>query len=836
MNKITKNIAALIAFGSTTIGFAQVTQQKIGINPTLINSNAALEIESTAKGLLMPRIALAATDSFAPLTAHVAGMTVYNTGTSAASVPDGNKVTPGYYYNDGTQWVRVATGADAKTEPWRQQATTNEATANGQNIYQTGSVAVGDFSTAASTKKMEVKGNFKAEVSTGGNAYGMEIDHPLIPGVQTSANYWLGSAGNYRVNLVHSAAGVLSAGLIGAGGHESIISVDDNRVTLGSRLNSLISKSEMRTEKTGNFFLEAYNNNNALDYAATVSLQDDGLRMVHSTTDGDGLNWLAQSNRSEIMVQKANGVRFNFRNGSGTQTGEYWFPLTTGNAGQVMTQTSTGKMTWSTPAVEPWNVMGSPAGTQATSNTQNIFQTGNVSIGGSNNTGKLNVINTAGTANSLDFTMVANRAAGVTTNPATLNFYSNLGTGSFSTLSVAGDKALIFSADGDASVDSTNGFLIAPHVNGGKPYGFKITEQGKATINAATPTETFDINGTTRVRDLPTSGAANAIYNGTETKATTFTGTRTVVADANGVLGTVVGLPVASVLANNGLTKNVTTNEIELGGSLNRATDITLNTRQLSIIGSTQRTNYSPNGILVQEGITSHGSMIVRSADVNSNSRQTNLYLQAFDGSSTQILAGEDATSLTIGTTNTAVLAPIIFSTNHAVSTLHSEKMRLTPSGQLAIGVNTVPTITAGSETINPKLHVAGDISTTGKVWTTNSVYADYVFEKYFKGSSDINPNYEFKSLNYVKDFIKANHHLPGVESIADLAKADNGYTFDITKLTVQSLEKIEELYLHTIEQQGKIDAQQAEIDQLKKEAENTQLRLEKLEKLLLKD
>ena len=154
--------------------------------------------------------------------------------------------------------------------------------------------------------------------------------------------------------------------------------------------------------------------------------------------------------------------------------------------------------------------------------------------------------------------------------------------------------------------------------------------------------------------------------------------------------------------------------------------------------------------------------------------------------------------------------------------------------GNVAIGATTAPSFPVGATTVQPKLHIAGDVSTTGKYYTTNSVYADYVFEKYFNGSSNINPNYEFKSLNYVKEFIKANNHLPGVESINDLNKAENGYTFDMTKLTIQSLEKIEELYLHTIEQQDKIDTQQEEIQLLKKQVKETEERLQRLEDILV--
>lgn len=68
------------------------------------NMNAILDLKETAggsstKGLLLPRVTLSSTTLFSPLSAHVAGMTVYNTATTG-------DVTPGYYINDGTRWVR----------------------------------------------------------------------------------------------------------------------------------------------------------------------------------------------------------------------------------------------------------------------------------------------------------------------------------------------------------------------------------------------------------------------------------------------------------------------------------------------------------------------------------------------------------------------------------------------------------------------------------------------------------------------------------------------------------------------------------------------------------
>ncbi|GAA4160340.1 hypothetical protein GCM10022217_24210 [Chryseobacterium ginsenosidimutans] len=78
-----------------------------------------------------------------------------------------------------------------------------------------------------------------------------------------------------------------------------------------------------------------------------------------------------------------------------------------------------------------------------------------------------------------------------------------------------------------------------------------ITGTGNIGINTATPTEKLDNGGITRLRTLPLNGAANAINtnssgNASASQDQTFTATRTVVADANGVLGYVTGLPSTS--------------------------------------------------------------------------------------------------------------------------------------------------------------------------------------------------------------------------------------------------------------------------------------------------
>lgn len=81
-------------------------QVKIGDNPNTINPNSLLELESTNKGLLSPRVTLTSLASAAPLTAPVpAGMLVYNTGGSLAN---------GFYYWNGSAWVQVNSSQNSR--------------------------------------------------------------------------------------------------------------------------------------------------------------------------------------------------------------------------------------------------------------------------------------------------------------------------------------------------------------------------------------------------------------------------------------------------------------------------------------------------------------------------------------------------------------------------------------------------------------------------------------------------------------------------------------------------------------------------------------------------
>jgi hypothetical protein len=93
-------LSFIIAFSS-----AFIYAQNVGINATgaAPNSSAMLDVSSTNKGLLIPRVALTAANSNAPIGATITtSLLVYNTATAGTGA---NAVSPGYYYWDGAKWV-----------------------------------------------------------------------------------------------------------------------------------------------------------------------------------------------------------------------------------------------------------------------------------------------------------------------------------------------------------------------------------------------------------------------------------------------------------------------------------------------------------------------------------------------------------------------------------------------------------------------------------------------------------------------------------------------------------------------------------------------------------
>lgn len=131
--KLTNHKGTMIRIDSSKWGKSNsLTYNKnagtVGIGTgNVADTNAALEVRSANKGLLIPRLMLSSRTNTSPLAAHVAGMLVYNTAT-AGTAP--NNVFPGFYYNTGSIWMPVQGGtsnaADSTNDSWKNEAGNNQ--------------------------------------------------------------------------------------------------------------------------------------------------------------------------------------------------------------------------------------------------------------------------------------------------------------------------------------------------------------------------------------------------------------------------------------------------------------------------------------------------------------------------------------------------------------------------------------------------------------------------------------------------------------------------------------------------------------------------------------
>jgi len=89
------------------------------------------------------------------------------------------------------------------------------------------------------------------------------------------------------------------------------------------------------------------------------------------------------------------------------------------------------------------------------------------------------------------------------------------------------------------------------------------------------------------------------------------------------------------------------------------------------------------------------------------------------------------------------------------------------------------------------------------------SAWADYVFED----------GYDLKSLKEVDKFIQSEKHLPNMLSAAEIA-ADGG--FELKAMAIKQQEKIEELFLHLIEMDKRMQVLEEENNMLKQQIQKT--------------
>jgi hypothetical protein len=83
---------------------SQMSMAQVGIGTTSPNASAKLDITSTNKGFLPPRVTLTGTADVTTIANPATGLFIYNTATAGTSP---SNVTPGLYYFDGSKWQRI---------------------------------------------------------------------------------------------------------------------------------------------------------------------------------------------------------------------------------------------------------------------------------------------------------------------------------------------------------------------------------------------------------------------------------------------------------------------------------------------------------------------------------------------------------------------------------------------------------------------------------------------------------------------------------------------------------------------------------------------------------
>ncbi len=127
MKKI--HLLLVILFASVWTSYAQVAINNSGTAP---NANAMLDVSSTTKGILIPRMTTTERTAInASLSTTDEGLTVYDTDTQS------------FWYWDGTDWVAMGSAALTEDKDWYQEGTTDAPTDIDDEMFHEGNVAIG---------------------------------------------------------------------------------------------------------------------------------------------------------------------------------------------------------------------------------------------------------------------------------------------------------------------------------------------------------------------------------------------------------------------------------------------------------------------------------------------------------------------------------------------------------------------------------------------------------------------------------------------------------------------------------------------------------------------
>ena len=382
----------LLVFPILLIGYLSIGQVGIGtVNP---NADAILDISSTTAGLLLPRVGLSNTTSPSPMSRDVAGMVVYNT----ANTGD---VTTGFYYNDGSVWLRLG---NTSNSDW--SLTGNAATTPGTNFIGT----TDDKDFIVKTKNIErvridTDGHIRATITVGGNTPSYSWQGDVDTGMRRN--------GSDDMSLMAGDTGLVRLKENGTGNTVSI--------EAGTSVDTDFSINSQT--KTGLLFADASENRigigtDAPDQSLHIDGSDSGLQTLRIddlavTTSGTNPGELATTNSTsnKALYSDTNGdVKARYIYGDNMQS------VTLSGSNQTINNTSlrdiTGASITFTPRHSTIYLSFAVSGYNPLSGASGLEQQSWFSVGVTN--GGANVANFVSMSASADDTLGASGAATIT--------------------------------------------------------------------------------------------------------------------------------------------------------------------------------------------------------------------------------------------------------------------------------------------------------------------------------------------------------------------------------------------------------------------------------------
>jgi len=156
------------------------------------DQSAVLDATASDRGILIPRVALTSTSSASPVSSPATSLLVYNTATAG-------DVTPGYYYWNGSKWVRMI-NQDDSDGLWIK---------SGNDIYNGNSGNVGIGTTTPDTNfLLDVNGRLRSIIYIMGTGPDLSLI-PVVGGQSVLSSWWtLQIVGNRQANVDYTPSNV----------------------------------------------------------------------------------------------------------------------------------------------------------------------------------------------------------------------------------------------------------------------------------------------------------------------------------------------------------------------------------------------------------------------------------------------------------------------------------------------------------------------------------------------------------------------------------------------------------------------------------------------------